>query len=1133
MPARKDWERGQWGFACGGLSRRLAEAMTPPKAKRAARAQPSIIPAEPAGRLVVELLELLRRNATRPIVHICADSRRGDLLLAIAQAFAPELRLALLPAWDCLPYDVASPSRAAMGQRTGVLRWLTDEAALPEILFATPAALIQRVPPRETWAGAHVEFRVGDSIDADAVSSALQRVGYIVDELADAPGEFAIRGRVIDLFPAAAPRPCRIEHEDGTITAIRSYDPATQRSVAETDLLIVDAASEIVPHPADENSSIAGREHHLSQFYPKLETVFDYLPKAGFVIETQAGARLSGLLAQIADGFATRSERAPGATLRSPPAPPEKFYLSRAEWDRAISRNLIATAEQQGQKEAVPRFARERNPQGALAAYLKERAAAGDKIVLSAVAERDTRMLARVAERALGKQPKKIAEWRSLAAEKRGSVFALAAPLDAGFVVSNRHITAIAASDVSGSRALRSVEQSAALMTLGRAEFHLGDIVVHVDHGIAALEGLEEIKASEENTSEAVRLRFAEEAKLLVPADKIGSIWQYGSDADAVTLDHLEGEAWPKRRAKIVQDVAADAARLVQIAAARDNMNAPRLRPPSREYERFAERFPYALTADQQAAIEAVLADLASGRAMDRLVCGDVGFGKTEVALRAAAAAIFSGKQVAVVAPTTVLVRQHVDIFRRRFAGFGIEVAHLSRLVQGAEARKVKEGLASGETKLVIGTHALAAKGVRFADLGLLIIDEEQKFGANQKAALRASAKGAHVLTLTATPIPRTLQSALVGLQDISVIATPPFLRQPTRTIVAAFENGLIREALLRERARGGQSLFVCPRIEDIEPMRARLVAVVPNLAILVAHGKMPAGEMDEIIVDFADGGGDVLLATNIIESGLDLPNANTICVWRPDRFGLAQLHQLRGRVGRGRRRGTAYLLTDPDEKASAATEKRLRTLETLDRLGAGFAISARDLDLRGAGNLLGEEQAGHVKLIGIRLYQHLLERALTTARGESVEEDWSPDLRLGLTGKFPADYVPEEEVRLNLYARLAELGTEEEISDFQDEIADRFGSPPAAVIRLFEMALLKCRCRALGIWRLDAGPQALAATFRPHSDVKERLAAQAVDGLEWRGERLIYASGSEDADERLTLATSFLDRLEETGSSG
>jgi transcription-repair coupling factor (superfamily II helicase) len=382
------------------------------------------------------------------------------------------------------------------------------------------------------------------------------------------------------------------------------------------------------------------------------------------------------------------------------------------------------------------------------------------------------------------------------------------------------------------------------------------------------------------------------------------------------------------------------------------------------------------------------------------------------------------------------------------------------------------------------------------------------------------------VLTLTATPIPRTLQSALVGLQDLSVIATPPVLRQATRTIVAPFESGLVRDSLLRERARGGQSLFVCPRIEDIEPMRARLAAIVPDLTIMVAHGKMPAAEMDETIVDFADGEGHVLLATNIIESGLDLPNANTICVWRPDRFGLAQLHQLRGRVGRGRRRGTAYLLTDPDEKLSAATQKRLRTLEALDRLGAGFAISARDLDLRGAGDLLGEEQTGHVKLIGLALYQHLLERALKAARGELVEEDWSPDLRLGISGMFPADYVPEEEVRLNLYARLAAFTSEEEIANFEEEVADRFGPPPPNVTRLFQLARLKCHCRALQIARLDGGPQAIATTFRSDAASREGL-ADASNEWEWRGERLIHGRGSENADELMSLATRFLDDID------
>ncbi|MBV8850516.1 MAG: DEAD/DEAH box helicase, partial [Methylobacteriaceae bacterium] len=678
-----------------------------------------------------------------------------------------------MPAWDCLPYDLASPSRAAMGRRAGALRWLTNREAAPDILFATPAALIQRVPPRTTWAEAYVEFRVGDQIDIEAISTALQRIGYFVDELADAPGEFAIRGRVIDLFPAAAPRPCRIEYEEGAITAIRSYDPATQRSVAETDLLIVDAASEIVPYPSDNESTTAGHEHRLPQYYAKLESVFDYIPDAAFVVEAQAETRLVALLAQIDEAFASRGDGRAGASVRRVSAPPEELYLSRPEWDRAVSRSLIATAKGQGGNRDAPSFARERNPQRALATYLKERAAAGDKIVLAA-AEHDMRALTRVAERALDKRSKQITDWQQIAAEKRGSITALTAPLDAGFSMPGQHVSVIAAPDLIGSRARRSVEESAALTMLGRVEFHIGDVVVHIDHGMAVLETLDEINADEGIVHEALRLRFADDAKLLVPVDAIGKIWHYGSDADAVTLDRLDGDAWLKRRAEVVQEVAADAARMVEIAAARNKTRAPKLQPPSRAYERFVERFPYPLTTDQEVAVDATLADLARERAMDRLVCGDVGFGKTEIALRAAAAAVFSGKQVAVIAPTTVLVRQHVENFRHRFAGFGVEVAHLSRLVKGAEARKVEEGLASGAIKLVIGTHALAAKSVHFADLGLLIIDEEQKFGAKQKATLRAGAKNAHVLTLTATPIPRTLQSALVGLQDLSVIATPP-----------------------------------------------------------------------------------------------------------------------------------------------------------------------------------------------------------------------------------------------------------------------------------------------------------------------------------------------------------------------
>ncbi|MDF2688553.1 MAG: box helicase, partial [Microvirga sp.] len=496
--------------------------------------------------------------------------------------------------------------------------------------------------------------------------------------------------------------------------------------------------------------------------------------------------------------------------------------------------------------------------------------------------------------------------------------------------------------------------------------------------------------------------------------------------------------------------------------------------------------------------------------------------------LRAAAAAALSGKQVAVIAPTTVLARQHMRSFERRFSGFGIQVAHLSRLVTASEARAVKKGLADGSVRIVIGTHALAAKGITFKDLGLVIIDEEQRFGAAHKSKLRAMASRGHVLTLTATPIPRTLQSALVGLQKLSIIATPPARRQPIRTFLTEFDPATARQALMRERRRRGQSFVVCSRVEDIEPMREQLAEIVPELRVLVAHGQMPPTETDDVMVRFADGEGDILLATNIIESGLDVPRANTMLVWRADRFGLSQLHQLRGRVGRGRIRGTTYLLTEPGQELPKATEKRLRTLEALDRLGAGFAISAQDLDQRGAGALLGEEQAGHIKLIGADFYQHLLKRAL---RGENSADDWIPELNIGLTGSIPAEYVHEAEVRINLYARIARMDGFESIDDLEEEIEDRFGPLPEGLTSLLRLTSLTQSCRRLGIARIDAGPKAIALSFRPGAAEKLSLPDMIADSqgaLCWSGERLILDVAEDQVVEREKYTLDLLARLEQ-----
>ena len=623
--------------------------------------------------------------------------------------------------------------------------------------------------------------------------------------------------------------------------------------------------------------------------------------------------------------------------------------------------------------------------------------------------------------------------------------------------------------------------------------------------------------------SEAVRLAFKDEDQLLAPFNEMDRIWRYGGESGGVTLDRLDSDAWQKRRAELEKDIARAARGLVEEARQRERAPGMKLDWPRPKYERFAASFPFTETPDQARAIADALADLSSGRAMNRLVCGDVGYGKTEVALRAAAAAVLAGKQVAILAPTTVLVRQHVHTFTRRFRGFGVDIGQLSRLAKPAEAKRVKAGLADGSIRIVIGTHALLSKGIAFKELGVVMIDEEQRFGTAHKRKIRGLSEGAHALMLTATPIPRTLQAALAGLVDISVIGTPPARRRPILTLLSPFGRATVREALLREQRRGGQSFVVCPRIEDIEPMAAHLKELAPGLELLIGHGKMPADEVDETMVRFGGGEGDVLLSTNIIENGLDVPRANTMLVRRADRFGLAQLHQLRGRVGRGRVRGVAYLLTEFGAKIAPATEKRLKTLETLDRLGAGFAIGARDLDQRGAGDLLGEEQAGHIKLFGAGLYRHLLEGALRKARSEAAAQN-GPELNIGLRGLIPDSYVPEPEVRINLYARLARAESLDAIESFADEIEDRFGEMPGETRCLIDIARLRQLCRAGGVARLDAGPKAIALAFREPARMQARL--RNSETACWRDGRLVVERSSETAAERLELAMSLMERL-------
>ena len=1094
----------------------LGEPILSPESKPA-------LAAEPLGLLAVRLVAAAREAGGRGLLHVAGSERRAEALGCLAARLDPDLLVVPFPPWDCLPYERASPSSEVMGRRMAALRCLAGRGDAPCLVISTPDALLQRVPPRQRLAQAGLELAVGDAIDLEVLGTDLRRAGYEFDERVDEVGECAVRGQVIDVFPAGAAKPFRLEHEEGRIMVIRAYDPVSQRTEEEVERLRLDPVTELPPGAFDDGADERGREHALPTFYPSLDTLLDHLPDGGVLIEPKAKGRAEAAFEQLAGAYESRTTLPGGDEASSQVLPPERLYLGRDEWAELLAGRKAAEISP-GVDEAaqVPRFALDANPVRALGAFL-ENGTGGRRIVLAAATDRDARALARVAERVLGRRPEPTESWEAALSRPAGSLAALRLDLDAGFVDAASGTVVVAAADILGSRAgAEAAKAVPGALPIADTELRLGDAVVHLDYGLCALRGLDAV----EGAGEQARLEFAGEAKLLEPVENLDRVWRYGSDPDAVSLDRLEGEAWPKRRAALEREIRESAAGLVRLAAERDAAEAPKLVPPPQAFERFVARFPFPETTDQARAIAHTLSDLSTGRPMDRLVCGDVGFGKTEVALRAAAAAALAGKQVAIVAPTTVLARQHLQTIERRFAGLGVAVGHLSRLAKPADAKAVKEGLASGAVRVVVGTHALTGKGIRFKELGLVVIDEEQRFGAAQKARLRDLAKDAHVLTLTATPIPRTLLAVQVGLQDVSVIATPPARRRLIRTFLSPFDPVTLREALVRERRRGGQSFVVCPRIEDIEGMRERLRELVPELTIVAAHGGMAAEAIDDAMIGFADGDSDVLLATNIIESGLDVPRANTMLISRADRFGLGQLHQLRGRVGRGRVQGVCYLLTDPARSVASPTEKRLETLAALDRLGAGFEVSARDLDGRGAGDLLGETQAGHVKLIGAGLYQHLLARGLSAARGEPIPGETRPELNLDLAALIPPDYVPEPEVRLNLYARVAKLDGDEDLDALMDEIDDRFGPPPLEVEALFQRARIAHLCRVLGIARLDAGPKAIALT--PSRDRAEALrrASEGVDGLEWKGERLLDPRATETAEERAGAVLDVLSRL-------
>ncbi|MDR5651270.1 transcription-repair coupling factor [Ruixingdingia sedimenti] len=1067
-----------------------------------------------------------RDRAGAALIHIARDDKRMEAMRAALAFFAPDAPVITFPAWDCLPYDRVSPNPEVAAARMAVLAALAQGLRGAPVVLTTLNAATQRLPARDTLRQSSFSARVGERVSEEHLRAFLARMGFSQAATVTEPGDYAIRGGIVDVFPPGAGGPVRLDFFGDVLDGLRRFDPETQRTTEKLTSIDLAPVSEVMLDEAAitrfrQNYRIefgaggsddplyeavsagrkqAGMEHWLPFFHERLETLFDYLPEATVTLDDAVDAARLARWDGVADQYDARRE-AMAAKGRIDtvykPCPPGLLYLDDAAWSAALAGRRVmqfSPAPQPpgpGVLDAGGRLGRNFAPErqnekldlfGALRDHLQKRLELS-QVVLAFFSEgaRD-RMAGLIADQGV-RGARDIADARDLP-DGKGALALAVWPLEQGFEAPG--LTVISEQDILGDRLVSRARRKK------RAENFLtettaltpGDLVVHIEHGIGRFKGLETITALGA-PHDCVALEYAGGDRLYLPVENIELLSRYGHEEGL--LDKLGGGAWQAKKARMKERIREIADRLMRVAAERQLRSAPVLVPPEGLWDAFCARFPYVETDDQLTAIGAVLDDMEQGVPMDRLVVGDVGFGKTEVAMRAAFVAALSGLQVAVIAPTTLLARQHYRSFSERFRGFPLVVRPLSRFVSAKEAAATRAGLADGTVDICVGTHALLAKAVKFRNLGLLVIDEEQHFGVSHKERLKEMRSDVHVLTLTATPIPRTLQLSLSGVRDLSIIATPPVDRLAIRTYVSEFDTVTIREALLRERYRGGQSFFVVPRVSDIPDIEDFLRREVPEVSFVVAHGQLAAGDLDERMNAFYDGKYDVLLATTIVESGLDIPTANTMIVHRADMFGLSQLYQIRGRVGRAKTRAYCYLTTKPRAPLTPQAKRRLELLASLDSLGAGFNLASHDLEQRGAGNLLGEEQSGHIKEVGYELYQQMLEETIARIKAGELEgpaesdHDWSPQINLGVPVMIPEGYVPDLDVRLGLYRRLSNLTTKVELEGFAAELIDRFGPLPREVNTLLLIMRIKAMCKRAGIARLDGGPR--GATVQFHGD--------------------------------------------------
>ncbi len=1127
------------------------------------------------------IAERLGRREAETLVYVTRDAQRSAALAALVRFMAAGIEVLTLPAWDCLPYDRVSPNASVVAERLQTLHTLAQApSGRPRLVLVSANAFVQKLPPPDAVRASHLFLKASARVDRDGLLQHLERNGYQRVGTVVEPGDYAVRGGLIDLFPTGAAEPVRLDFFGATLESIRRFDPATQRTTDRLETIELGPVSEVLLDEATVERFRAGylrqfgavtddpllesvtsgrhypgMEHWLPLFHDKLATIFDYLGgDVAVAFDHLAEDTVRARQAAIGEQYEVRTGNAAltGAfgSLPYRALPPDTLYLDeesvrsllrpRTSWLFSIFApppvkpsgiaEIIDLEGRPGRDFARERADRNINLFEAISEHLTALKPESPIVTVHGGGAAD-RLAQVLVDHGL-EPPLRI---ETLAERILGAVHLAVLPLDTGVLAPG--LCLVGEQDLLGERLTRRQARRAKaadkfIQDVGTlAE---GDFVVHAEHGIGRFDGLVTLELGGA-PHDCLKLLYAGGDKLFVPVENLDILTRYGHADQEVQLDKLGGVGWQNRKARIKQRIKELADELIKIAAARELRKGQTLELAPGLYDEFAARFPFEETEDQLRAIHAVLDDMASGKPMDRLICGDVGFGKTEVALRAAFVAAMSGKQVAILAPTTLLARQHFKNFGERFAGLPLRVEQISRFVTAKQATEVKKGLANGSVDIVIGTHALLGKTVSFKDLGLVVVDEEQHFGVTHKERLKQLRAEVHVLTMTATPIPRTLHMALGGMKELSIIATPPVDRLAVRSFVMPVDPVVLREAILREYHRGGQTFYVCPRIKDQPKLKEELEKLVPEVKVAIANGQMAAKDLEDVMSDFYDRKLDVLLATNIVESGLDIPTANTLIVHRADLFGLSQLYQLKGRVGRSKVRGYAYFTVPANKILQETAEKRLHVIQSLEGLGAGFQLASHDLDIRGAGNLLGDEQSGHIKEVGFELYNHMLQEAVASLRAtgdaEAETGEWTPQITIDAAALMPESYIADLDLRLAMYKRLASLEEPQDIEDFAAELIDRFGPLPAEAEHLLQIVAIKQLCKKANVQKLDVGPRGVVLAFRENKFAEPARLIQQIASSKGQmrvrpDHKLVVMQDTKSPTDRLKAAKKVVDDL-------